>query len=114
MSAGLRVNPRDFRIAVYDLNQVALTYYLEGDYAQAADTARRAVARYVPVPRPYRWLAAALGQLGQTDEAREALREAIEVSPRSFHMYVRDRPRRFRPEDHEHMLAGLRKAGWHG
>jgi adenylate cyclase len=114
MSAGLRLNPRDFRIAVYYLNQVALTYYLEGDYAQAADTARRAVARYVPVPRPYRWLAAALGQLGQTDEAREALREAIEVSPQSFHMYVRDRPRWFRPEDHEHMLAGLRKAGWHG
>jgi adenylate cyclase len=114
MSAGLRLNPRDFRIAVYYLNQVALSHYLEGNYLLAADAARRAVARYVTVPHPYRWLAAALGQLGQLDDAREALRKAIEVSPESFEMYVSDRPRWFRPEDHEHMLEGLRKAGWQG
>jgi hypothetical protein len=42
MSAGIRLNPRDFRIAMYYLIQVALSYYLEGDYAQAAGTARRA------------------------------------------------------------------------
>jgi adenylate cyclase len=29
-------------------------------------------------------------------------------------MYVRNRVPWTRPEDHEHMLDGLRKAGWEG
>ena len=58
--------------------------------------------------------AAALGQLGRADEARDALLKALEVSPQSFDLFVRSRPSWFRPEDHEHMLDGLRKAGWQG
>jgi adenylate cyclase len=66
------------------------------------------------VPQPYRWLAAALGQLGRTAEAKEALEKAIEIAPASFDMYVRKRVPWHRPEDHAHMLDGLRKAGWEG
>jgi adenylate cyclase len=56
-------------------------------------------------------LAAALGQLGRT-EARAALETVIASSPREFDGYVRHRAPWFRPEDHAHMVEGLRKAGW--
>ena len=59
-------------------------------------------------------LAASLGQLGCTDDARAALQTAIEVSPQTFELYVRSCPPWFRSDDHEHMLEGLRKAGWQG
>jgi tetratricopeptide (TPR) repeat protein len=62
-------------------------------------------------PNTYRWLAAALGQLGRTDEARDALQKAMAVAPAVFEMYVRQRPPWFRPEDYAHMLEGLSKAG---
>ena len=59
----------------------------------------------------YRWLAAALGQSDRIEEAKEALEKAIAIAPGSFEMYVRRRVPWMRPEDHAHMLEGLRKAG---
>ena len=52
------------------------------------------------------------GQLGRVDEAKQALDKAIAIIPASFDMYVRQRVPWMRPEDHAHMLDGLRKAGW--
>jgi adenylate cyclase len=34
------------------------------------------------------------------------------MAPGNFDLYVRARAPWFRPEDHDHMLEGLRKAGW--
>lgn len=65
-------------------------------------------------PNPHRWLAATLGQLNRTDEAREAVRKAVATSPAGFDFIVQQRQPWFRPEDHEHMLGGLRKPGWQG
>jgi len=65
-------------------------------------------------PLPYRWLAASLGQLGRADEAQAALHKAVAVAPRTFDFYVHTRPPWMRPEDHAHLLDGLRKAGWQG
>jgi adenylate cyclase len=62
----------------------------------------------------YRWLAAALGQAGRIAEAKEALRQAIEIAPRSFDSMVRGELVSLRPEDHAHWLDGLRRAGWEG
>jgi adenylate cyclase len=62
----------------------------------------------------YRWFAAALGQLGCTAEAKEALETAVTSAPAAFDMYVRKRAPWFRPEDHAHLVKGLRKAGWKG
>ena len=56
----------------------------------------------------------ALGQLGRTAEAKEALEKAITIAPASFDMFVRQRVPWHRPEDYAHMLEGLRKAGWEG
>jgi adenylate cyclase len=96
------------------MHQLTISYYFERDYARSVETGRRALARRPEASGTYRWLAAALGQLGRTEEARAALHKAIELSPRAFELYTRRRPPWHRPEDHEHMLNGLRKAGWQG
>jgi tetratricopeptide (TPR) repeat protein len=96
------------------LRFIAMSYYYEGDFANAAEAAKRAVAFQPDNPMQYRWLAASLGQVGRPEEAREALRTAIDLSPDTFDIYVRNRPPWFRPQDHELMLNGLRKAGWDG
>ena len=57
-------------------------------------------------------MADALGQLGRIEEPEEALRQA--VLPGAFERTVRWRVPWMRPEDHAHMLEGLRKAGWQG
>jgi adenylate cyclase len=82
------------------------------DCGAAVDTAQRAIRAHPDFPLPYRWLAATLKQRGPTDEAGYALRKAIEISPRSFEFRARCRAPWFRPEDHEHTLDGLHKAGW--
>jgi adenylate cyclase len=109
----LRLNPRDPLNAIV-LIQVSLSYYFEHDYANAADAARRATAHFPGMPLAHRNLAASLGQLGRTEEAHAALQKAVEVSPKSFGLYVRSRPSWFSPEDHAHLLEGLCKAGWQG
>jgi adenylate cyclase len=91
---------------------IAISHYYERDYVTAVETARHTVARFPKYHLTYRWLAAALGQLGRTDEAQAALRTAIELSPQSFEFYVSTRPAWHEPDNYEHMLDGLRKAGW--
>jgi adenylate cyclase len=107
----LRLNPHDPAYA-FVLLHIAISFYFERDYLKAEEAARRAISRFPEVPLPYRWLAASLGQLGRINETHEALQQAIGISESTFNFYVRSRPPCFRPEDHEHMLEGLRKAGW--
>ncbi len=96
------------------LNQIALAHYFCRDHEAAIEAANRAIRLFPDFPSPYRWLAAALGELGRTTEAKAALEKAIAVSPDSFELQVHERPPWFRPEEHAHMLDGLRKAGWEG
>ncbi|WP_256806894.1 adenylate/guanylate cyclase domain-containing protein [Bradyrhizobium sp. Bra64] len=107
----IRLDPRDPSL-VNRLNQVALAHYFCRDYAAAVETAEHATRTFPDFPSPYRWLAAALGQLGRTAEAEDALQKAIAISSTSFEFQVRQRPPWFRPEDHALMLDGLHKAGW--
>jgi adenylate cyclase len=111
--AALRLNPRD-PMGLGMRLMVAISYYYERDYQNAAGTVRSAIRDYPDHPNPYRWLAASLGQLGLGEEARAALQQAIKVSAAAFNFYVSSCPPWIRPEDHEHMLDGLRKAGWQG
>jgi adenylate cyclase len=106
----LRLDPRGPGVAGY-LLMMTIAHYLYHDYDAAVEVARRTALLYPDYPNIYRWLAAALGQLGRTDEARGALEKAIAISPASFDMYVRKHVPWHRPEDHAHMLEGLRKAG---
>jgi len=109
----IRLDPRGPSL-VNRLNQVALAHYFCRDYEATVEAAQRAIRSFPDFPSPYRWLAAALGELGRTAKAKEALEKAIAVSPTSFDFQVRQRPPWFRPEEHAHMLDGLRKAGWEG
>jgi adenylate cyclase len=111
LERNIRLDPRDPQLAVR-LNQIALAHYFSREYANAVEVAKRTMRSYPDYPHIYRWLAAALGKLGRTDEAREALEKAISRAPGAFDMFVRHRVPWMRPEDHAHMLDGLRKAGW--
>jgi adenylate cyclase len=93
---------------------MASGYYFLRVYDAAVEVLRTAIRSYPDHPLAYHWLAAALGQLGRVGEAWEALQKAIVISPKSLDMYVRNRNPSVRPEDYEHMLEGLRKAGWNG
>jgi adenylate cyclase len=111
--AAERLNPRDPSAAFF-LLLIAVSYFYERDYARAVASAKTVVERYPNDPRAYRLLAAALGQLGQIDEAREALHQALHASHEGFTRFARSRPRWALPENYQHMMEGLRKAGWEG
>jgi adenylate cyclase len=110
LERNIRLDPRDPQLAVR-LNRIALAHYFSQEYANAVEVAKRTMRSYPDYPHIYRWLAAALGQLGRAGEAREALEKAISTAPGAFDMFVRHCVPWMRPEDHAHMLDGLRKAG---
>jgi adenylate cyclase len=106
----IRLDPRDPGLAAR-LFQIAVGQYLSRDYEASLATAQQVIRSYPGYPLIYRWLAAALGQLGRIEEAQQALEKAIAVAPTTVDLYVRQRAPWMRPEDHAHMLEGLRKAG---
>jgi len=108
-----RLSPRDANITAVH-RQIAISYYYERDYDRCVEVARRDLSANPGLTLIYRWLAAALGQLARTEEARAALEKSIAISPHEFEVYVHNRVTWMRPEDYEHMLEGLRKAGWQG
>ncbi len=107
----LRINPRDLA-SMRAASIIVASFYLEHDYAATVAAARQYLASYPANPMPRRYLAAALGQLGRTEEAAAELEALISDAPDVFNGRVRRRPPYVRPEDHEHLLDGLRKAGW--
>jgi adenylate cyclase len=113
LEKSIRLDPRNPNMNLRLLD-VAISYYLSAEYDSAVVAAMRAIRAYPDQSNTYRWLAAALGQTGRIEEAKEVLEKAITMAPASFDMFVRRRVAWHRPEDHAHMLDGLRKAGWEG
>jgi adenylate cyclase len=109
----MRIDPRS-TLDVVPQSFIVESYYMERDYESAVSSARRLMADRPDHPWPYRWMAAALGQLGRTAEARDVLDRAIATAPDAFHLFVRQRVPWVRQEHYDHMLEGLRKAGWEG
>jgi adenylate cyclase len=107
----VRLDPRAPSL-VYRLYQIALALYFCREYEAAAEAARQGISSYPDRPGSYRVLAAALGQLGRTAEAKEALEQAIAIAPAHVDADIRGRLPGVRPEDHARILEGLRKAGW--
>jgi adenylate cyclase len=93
------------------LMHMAMGFYFCREYETAVQVAKQAIRSNPDYPLTYRWLAAALGQVGRMEEAKEALAKAIAMAPASFDMFARQRVPWHRPQDHAHMLEGLRKAG---
>lgn len=109
----IRLDPRDPFLA-FRLQQLVVGFYFSREYEAAIEAAKQAIRSYPDYLLTYRWLAAALGQLGRIKEARETLVNAITLAPASFDTYVRERAPWYRPEDYAHALEGLQKAGWQG
>jgi len=109
----IRLDPRG-PLIMNRLVQVAWALYFCREYAAAVEAAKRAIRSFPDRSSSYRCLAAALGQLGKTVEARDALQRAVSLAPALFESYVRGPPRWLLAEDHAHILEGLRKAGWQG
>ncbi len=113
IETSIRLDPRDPFSAIRLLH-IACGLYFSGEYEATVETAKRLIRSYPNFPMIHRWSAAAFGQLGRRTEAKEALDKAIHLAPAAFDMYVRNRVPWFRPEDHAHLVEGLRKAGWTG
>jgi adenylate cyclase len=113
VQTSIRLDPRDPFSAIRLLH-IACGLYFSREYEEAIEAAKQLIRSYPDFPMIYRWPAAALGQLGRTAEAKEELDKAVSLAPAAFDMYVRKRVPWFRPEDHAHLVEGLRKAGWEG
>jgi TolB-like protein/Tfp pilus assembly protein PilF len=107
----LRLSPRDPAKSIR-LSQLAASYYFENDYENAFRVARQTIRDYPDVPMAYRWMAAALGQLGRPAEGSRVIEALQARHAASIAAYVSRPPRYFRLQDHEHLLEGLSKAGW--
>jgi adenylate cyclase len=107
----LRLSPRDPARPIR-ISQIAASYYLERDYENAARVARQAVRDHPSVPMAYRWLAASLGQLGCSAEGARATEILRRKYASSLAAYI-SQPLYFRADDHQHLMEGLGKAGWH-
>ena len=105
------LNPRDIARPIRR-TQIASSFYMDGRYQQAAQTAGQIVQHYPEHPLAYRWLAASLGQLGKAAEAQQALQQLRAISPSSFEMYILQPPPKYCSVEYAPMLQGLRKAGW--
>jgi len=89
-----------------------INLYFSREYQAAVEAAKRGINSCPDFPLTYRWLAAALGQLGRIKEGRQELAKAIAAAPESFDMHVRGRVPRMPPDYHAHMIEGLRRSGW--
>lgn len=107
----LRLSPRDprnWRV----LSHLALGHYMEGDYSASIQAARQALRAHPGQQLAYRWLTAALGQIGRIDEARAVMHEAAAaLAPMSFAAYAYSRGPWMRPEYYALLKDGLHKAG---
>ena len=110
---GLRHDPYDPRRFIR-LTQIGVGHYFLRECDAAVEVMKETIRPYSDHPLAYSWLAASLGQLGRADEGREALQKAIAIAPKLFDTHARQHIPWRRPEDYEHMLDGLRKAGWEG
>jgi adenylate cyclase len=89
----------------------AQAMYQLGRYAEAAALLKRRILRNPDTDTSRVWLAAAYGQMGQFEEAREAWREALRVNP-AYSLEHRRKVLPYKnPEDFERVVEGLRKAG---
>jgi adenylate cyclase len=111
LEKSIRLDPRD-TFAQLNLMNVAISFFLSREYDSAVEAAKRVVRAYPDFPHIYPWLVAALGQSGRIEEARQALQEAIAIAPAAFDLLIRRRPPWYRPEDLDHLIEGLRRAGW--
>jgi len=113
LEKSIRLDPRD-PMAQLNLLNIAISYFLSSEYDAAIEAAKRVIRVYPDYPMTYPWLVASLGHSGRVEEAKQALQNAILIAPGAFDLYAHSRAPWHRPQDLDHMIDGLRKAGWEG
>jgi adenylate cyclase len=78
---GLRLSPHDAHV-FYTYSIISLASYAAGDYADAAQWARRSMALNPRFTANLRFLAASLAAQGNIDEAQQAGRDLLGVDPK--------------------------------
>ena len=85
--------------------------YMLKRYEEAVRLFRECISRVPNLQIPHIWLASAHAQLGQLEEARAEAAEVLGINPG----FTIEGYKRFllhkRPEDVEHRIDGMRKAG---
>ncbi|MBT3626460.1 MAG: tetratricopeptide repeat protein, partial [Rhodospirillaceae bacterium] len=76
----MRLSPRD-PLHVFWFNTLSLAAFVTGRYAEAAEWAEKTVLVNADYAGGYRILAASYGQLGEADQARDALKRLLQLSP---------------------------------
>ena len=111
IKTAMRLSPFDPQMSFWQ-HFLGRAYYWMGDYQEALVVARQVCQTYPNFGPAYRTLVAALGQTGQADEAQRVTAEAAERFGDDFRMRFRGRrAAENRPEDHERLIEGWRKAG---
>jgi adenylate cyclase len=91
---------------------LGLARYMLKEYSEALPPLRECTSRAPDMSIGHVWLAATLAQLEQLDEARAEAAEVLRIDPNYTIDGTQRRLALFkRPEDVEHLLDGLRKAG---
>jgi adenylate cyclase len=105
----LRLTPRD-PFASFFVSLVALAHYHLGNYEEAVRCSKQALQRH----RTYvvlRTMAATLGQLGKTEEARSILVEMERIKPINMERHWELTNPYADPTHEAHLLDGLSRAG---
>ena len=112
LKKALQVSPtRDPRTDIA-LGLLARAHLTARHYDEAAEWSRKAVRRRSG-PESYMTLASSLGHLNRLAEARTALDECESIHPGRIQKEFQLDPSPYQNRaDHEHILDGLRKAGW--
>ncbi len=93
------------------LHFLAQATYRFGRYPEAVDLLKRRILRNPQTDASRALLAAAYGQMGRVEEAREAWRELMRINP-NYSLEHRRKVLPYKnPDDFESFVEGLRKAG---
>jgi adenylate cyclase len=108
---GIRLSPSDPRLFIW-LPALAGAHYQMRQYEDAVEAGRRSWSLNRNWPHGLRYVVAGLAQLGRIEEAQAALAELKRMDPNlefSASVFRRNWPD---PADVDHLLDGLRKAGF--
>lgn len=110
MTRAMRLSPSDPHMFFFD-SALTMPFLLRGDYAQAAAIGRRAIELNPGFSSTYKGQLAALGHLGNREEAREVKARLLAIEPRFTVNVAIQRSPFQRPADLEHYAQGLRLGG---
>jgi pentatricopeptide repeat protein len=108
-----RLSPFDPLVPLW-AHFIARAHYWAEDYAASITTARQLRHATPNFRQPYNTLIAALGQMGQIDEAHVVLADALKRFGEEFWRYMElplGEPLELRAADRERLIQGFRKAG---